>query len=342
MVVLLEQDGVGMIVVNGREYKTLSDEFFVNGKKVYEAYVNGELVYPEASDIDPYHIWVIAKGKVDTSLPPSEYIDYRDQFNDLTAGVTASVTSVMRFDDMQFELESKSSYPTYHYLRFSTKNQDALYVIPECWNIINLDFSDASRFELELTYKDYFVGTSDYVVTREDVVSRGVLNRFSDTYKFKRVSRTGVYTQTGKKYFSDFGMSNQSLLKFGDVGMTGSYYSAQIEDIDALTVDFNNFKTSYRDGNPDVHIYEVNKNNTHIYDKTILDAYLLPIGIKARQAYISTFTYVDSLVKAHYGFEEGQQRQGFVDRIFSVIPTDVKVIMPGESVPYEYLELANE
>ena len=36
-----------MIVVNGHEFITLRDEFYVNGKRVYEAYVNGVKVYPE-------------------------------------------------------------------------------------------------------------------------------------------------------------------------------------------------------------------------------------------------------------------------------------------------------
>lgn len=36
-----------MIVVNGREYRKLKDEIFVNGHKVYNVHVNGEKVYPE-------------------------------------------------------------------------------------------------------------------------------------------------------------------------------------------------------------------------------------------------------------------------------------------------------
>lgn len=36
-----------MIVVNGHEFITLRDEFYVNGKRVYEAYANGIKVYPE-------------------------------------------------------------------------------------------------------------------------------------------------------------------------------------------------------------------------------------------------------------------------------------------------------
>ena len=36
-----------MIVVNGMEYKTLQQNLYANGKKVLEAYCNGNLVYPE-------------------------------------------------------------------------------------------------------------------------------------------------------------------------------------------------------------------------------------------------------------------------------------------------------
>ena len=36
-----------MIIVNGVKYITLDDELFVNGKKVLEAYANGEKVYPD-------------------------------------------------------------------------------------------------------------------------------------------------------------------------------------------------------------------------------------------------------------------------------------------------------
>lgn len=39
-----------MIVVNGMEYKTLQQNLYANGKKVLQAYCNGNLVYPERED----------------------------------------------------------------------------------------------------------------------------------------------------------------------------------------------------------------------------------------------------------------------------------------------------
>lgn len=39
-----------MIVANGMEYKTLKQNLYANGKKVVEAYCNGNLVYPERED----------------------------------------------------------------------------------------------------------------------------------------------------------------------------------------------------------------------------------------------------------------------------------------------------
>lgn len=36
-----------MIVVNGREYRTLQDVIYANGRQVLEAYVNGQKVYPD-------------------------------------------------------------------------------------------------------------------------------------------------------------------------------------------------------------------------------------------------------------------------------------------------------
>ena len=41
-----------MIIVNNIEYKTLNDELFVNGKKVYEVYVNNVKVYPDGVSLD--------------------------------------------------------------------------------------------------------------------------------------------------------------------------------------------------------------------------------------------------------------------------------------------------
>lgn len=35
------------VVVNGKQFVTLSDEFFVNGAKVYKAFANGVQVYPD-------------------------------------------------------------------------------------------------------------------------------------------------------------------------------------------------------------------------------------------------------------------------------------------------------
>jgi hypothetical protein len=38
------------ITVGGRVYRTLSDDLYVNGSKVYEVTVNGEKVYPEGKE----------------------------------------------------------------------------------------------------------------------------------------------------------------------------------------------------------------------------------------------------------------------------------------------------
>ena len=46
-----------MISANGHEYITLDDNFYVNGNKVYEATVNGRLVYPRHVGSEYVKIW---------------------------------------------------------------------------------------------------------------------------------------------------------------------------------------------------------------------------------------------------------------------------------------------
>lgn len=61
------------IVVNGKQFVTLSDEFFVNGAKVYAAFANGVQVYPDGSI--PYKIVVeVLPDKL--AYEPYERIDY--------------------------------------------------------------------------------------------------------------------------------------------------------------------------------------------------------------------------------------------------------------------------
>jgi len=43
-----------MILVNGSEYRTLQQKLYANGKQVLQAYCNGDLVYPEREDTEPW------------------------------------------------------------------------------------------------------------------------------------------------------------------------------------------------------------------------------------------------------------------------------------------------
>lgn len=50
-----------MITANGINYRTISDDLFVNGKKVYKVWANGVLVYPE----DDYKYFVSGRTAID-------------------------------------------------------------------------------------------------------------------------------------------------------------------------------------------------------------------------------------------------------------------------------------
>ena len=72
-----------MIQVAGKQFRTLDDEFFVNGKKVIAAYANGSLVYPEYAYL----------GRSSAKVENANYITYRKTENneDVTDTGTYSI-----------------------------------------------------------------------------------------------------------------------------------------------------------------------------------------------------------------------------------------------------------
>ena len=84
-----------MINVNGNEYRTLDQDIFVNGKKVYAAFANNKLVYPEAGSERQYYI---AKIKGSRTIHASH--SHTGEFPLANYGMPHSVRSSVRVDDM--------------------------------------------------------------------------------------------------------------------------------------------------------------------------------------------------------------------------------------------------
>ena len=69
-----------MISVGGHVFRTLKDEFFVNGSKVYRAYVNGIRVYPEG-----------LPEKIEIIVQPTKQIYRNGELIDLTGAVVVAL-----------------------------------------------------------------------------------------------------------------------------------------------------------------------------------------------------------------------------------------------------------